>query len=91
MKIIVRCGAGDGGKPCGGKLGTIELEGFPGPEWFRDGNYDRLAWEERHYVCPKHGAMQVHEAELLHLALIAGGRPNRRMIMARSVLRMGDH
>jgi hypothetical protein len=81
VKITVRCGVLDRGKPCGRKIGSIERKGFPGPEWFRDGNYDRLAWEERHYDCPKHGAMQVHEADLLHLAL----KPRRRVIVATSV------
>jgi hypothetical protein len=68
------------------KLGTIEREGFPGPEWFRGGNYEGLRWEERHYTCPKHGPVQVHEADLLHAAL----NPSRRRIMARSVRRLGE-
>jgi hypothetical protein len=58
------------------KLGTIERKEASGP----------LRWEERHYVCPKHGAVQVHEQDLLHAAL----NPSRRRIMARSVLRMGE-
>ena len=68
------------------ELGEIELRGFPGPLWFRDGNFDRLRDEERHYVCDKHGPVQVHEQDLLHAAL----KPKRRRIMARSVLRMGN-
>ena len=64
MKIDVRCRVSDGGKPCRKNIGTIEREGFPGPLWFRGGNYDVLRWEERHYVCPKHGAMQVHDEDL---------------------------
>ena len=87
MKITVRCGVSDGGKSCGNQVGTIQRRGFPGPMWFRDGtDYDGLRWEERHYVCPKHGALQVHDEDLLHRAL----NPERRWILARSVLRMGD-
>jgi hypothetical protein len=66
------------------ELGTIKRRGFP-DLWFRDGDYG-LRWEERHYVCRKHGAMQIHEEDLLRRAL----NPSRRDIMARSVLRMGD-
>jgi hypothetical protein len=50
------------------------------------GNLEALLWEERHYVCPKHGAMQVHEQDLLRLAL----NPSPPVIVARSVLRMGE-
>ena len=82
MKITVRCGVSDGGKPCRRKLGTIERD----TPWFRGGNdYDGLLWEERHYPCPKHGAMQVHDEDLVRRAL----NPSRRWIVARSVLRMG--
>jgi hypothetical protein len=77
VKLPVRCGVLDGGKPCGRKLGTIERDTLPGLP---------LRWEERHYVCPKHGAMQIHEQDLLHRTL----NPSRRVLMARSVLRMGD-
>ena len=87
MKIDVRCGVSDGGKPCRRKVGMIERRGFPGPLWFRSGNdYDGLRWEERHYSCGKHGALQVHDEDLLHRAL----NPGRRWIVARSGLRMGD-
>ena len=60
MKIDVRCGFG-GRKPCGNWVGEIDREGFPGPLWFRGGNYDRLRWEERDYNCDKHGALQVYD------------------------------
>ena len=86
MKIAVLCGVSDGGKPCRRDVGTIEREGFEDPGWFRGGNYDGLRWEERHYVCPKHGALQVHDEDLLRRAL----NPGRPWILARSVLRMGD-
>jgi hypothetical protein len=84
VKIDVRCGVSDGGKPCRNKLGAIEREDLD----FAHGvvTFDRLRWEERHYVCPKHGAMQVLDEDLLHRAL----NPSRRVIVARSVLRMGD-
>ena len=85
MKIDVRCGVLDGGKPCRKIIGTIKRQGFPDP-WFRNGNYDVLRWEERHYVCDKHGPMQVHDEDLLHRAL----NPSRRDIIARSVTKMGD-
>ena len=78
MTITVRCGATDGGKPCGNNVGEIERTGLPE-------NYG-LLWEERHYTCPKHGALQVHEQDLLRLAL----NPLPPVIMARSVLRMGE-
>jgi hypothetical protein len=78
VKLPVRCGVLDGGKPCRAQLGKIDRPGFPGPEWFRDGNYERLRWEERHYVCSKHGAVQVHEEDLLRRAL----NPSRRVILA---------
>jgi hypothetical protein len=68
------------------KLGVIEREGFPGPVWFRNGNYDRLRWEERHWVCPSHGPVQVHESDLLEAAL----KPSRHRIMAQSVRKLGD-
>jgi hypothetical protein len=83
VKLTVRCGAFDGS--CRRELGTIDLKGFP-DHWFRGGNYDRLRDDQRHYVCPKHGAMQIHETDVLHRAL----NPGRPWIMARSVLRMGD-
>ena len=79
MKITVRCGVFDRGKPCGREVGTIRREDLD----FAEGvvNFGRLRWEERHYVCPKHGAMQVHDEDLLHLAL----KPSPPVIMARSV------
>jgi hypothetical protein len=80
VKITVRCGAFDRGKPCGRKLsGTIEREDLD----YAKGvvTFDRLRWEERHYTCPKHGAMQVHDEDLLRLAM----NPSRPVIMARSV------
>ena len=76
MRITVLCGVAD--ESCRRKLGTIQPEGFPGPEWFRGGNYDRLRWDERHYVCPKHGALQIHEEGLLRRSL----NPGRPVIMA---------
>jgi hypothetical protein len=83
VKITVRCGVFDGGKPCRRKLGTIERD----TPWFRSGNdCDGLLWEERHYSGPKHGAMQVHDEDIVRRAL----NPSRRWIVARSVLRMGD-
>jgi hypothetical protein len=80
VKIPVRCGVFDGGRRCARPLGAIERAGFPGPEWFRGGDYDRLEWSERHWICPKHGSVQIHEAELLHEAMKSGRR--RRQIMA---------
>jgi hypothetical protein len=82
VKITVRCGVSDRGKPCGRELGAkIQREGFPGPQWFRDGDYERLRWEERHRTCPKHGAVQVREEDLLRLAL----NPEPPVIMAKLV------
>jgi hypothetical protein len=78
VKLTVRCGVSDGGKPCGHKVGAIDKPGFPGPLWFRGGDYDGLQWEERHYRCPKHGALLVHEEDLLRRAL----NPRRPVIMA---------
>jgi hypothetical protein len=91
VKITIRYGVFDGGKPCGREVGSLDIPGFPGPEWFRGvGDYDRLQWDERHYVCPKHGALQIHEEDLLHKALnpgrpaVAGSRSSPRpVIMAR--------
>ena len=78
MRITVRCGVFDGGKPHGSELGTI----IRGPGWFRGANdYDGLRWEERFYECPKHGALQVHGENLLHAAL----NPDRHVIMATRV------
>jgi hypothetical protein len=48
MKLTVRCGVWDGGKPCRNEVGRIERRGFP-DLWFRGGNYEGLRWEERHY------------------------------------------
>jgi hypothetical protein len=74
LKIDVRCGVFDGGKPCGNSVGTIERDGFPGPQWFKGGNYESLRWEERHYACDKHGDLQIHDEDLLQLAL----KPRKR-------------
>lgn len=84
MKITIRCGAFDGGKPCGNRLGMIEREDLDFARGFV--TFDRLRWEERHYDCLKHGAMQIHDEDLLRLAL----NPSPPVIMARSVLRMGQ-
>jgi hypothetical protein len=47
-------------------VGTI----IRGPGWFRGVNdYDGLRWEERFYECRKHGALQVHDEDLLRRAL----------------------
>jgi len=83
VKIDVRCGFG-GGKPCGNKVGTIPRDDLD----FANGvvTFDRLRWEERHYSCPKHGALQVHDEDLLHPAL----NPGRRDIIARSVTKMSE-
>jgi hypothetical protein len=85
VKITIRCGALDGGKPHGNEVGQIERDGFP-DLWFRGGNYDGLRWEERHHTCPKHGELQIHDEDVLRLAL----NPSPPVIMARSVLRMGE-
>jgi hypothetical protein len=85
VKITVRCGVFDGGKPCRNEVGQIERRGFP-DLWFRGGNYEGLRWEERHYECLKHGELQVHDEDLLRRAL----NLSRRDIIARSVRRMGD-
>ena len=84
MKITIRCGALDGGKPHGNEVGQIEREDLD----YAKGvvTFGRLRWEERHHTCPKHGALQVHEQDLLHLAL----NPSPPVIMARSVLRIGE-
>jgi hypothetical protein len=84
VKITVRCGVSDGGKPCRNNLGAFARDDLD----FDRGvvTFDRLREEERHYVCPKHGAMQVHDEDLLRLAL----NPSPPVVMARSVLRMGD-
>lgn len=76
MKLTVLCGVKD--ESCRSKLGAINVPGFPGPEWYRDGNFERLRWDERHYVCPKHGALMIHEEGLLRRAL----NPGRPVIMA---------
>jgi hypothetical protein len=84
VKITVRCGVLDGGKPCGNDVGTIPR----GDLDFAHGvvTFDRLREEERHYVCDKHRDLQVHDQDLLRLAL----KPNPPVIMARSVRRMGE-
>lgn len=77
MKITVRCGVSDGGKPCGNELGAIPREDLD----FAHGvfTFERLRWEERHYECDKHGPVQVHDEDLLRRAL----NPRRPVIMAR--------
>jgi hypothetical protein len=85
VKITVRCGVLNGGKPCGRRLEPqIEREDLN----FAKGivTFDPLRWQERFYDCPKHGAMQVHDEDLLRLAL----NPSPPVIMTRSVRRMGD-
>lgn len=84
MKITVRCGVLDGGKPHGNDVGTILRDDLD----FAHGvvTFDRLREDERHHVCGKHGALQVHDEDLLHLAL----KPNPPVIMARSVRRIGE-
>ena len=48
MKLTVLCGVKDGGgKTCARKLGAINVPGFPGPKWYRGGNYEGLRWDER--------------------------------------------
>jgi hypothetical protein len=84
VKLTVLCGVSDGGEPCRKEIGAIWLEGFP-DHWFRGGNFDPLSSEERHHRCPKHGAMQIHEEDLLRRAL----NPGRLVIMARSPRQMG--
>jgi hypothetical protein len=83
VKITVRCRVPDGGRPCGKEVGTIDRPGFSGSEWYRD---SRLRWEERHHVCPKHGALQVHEEDMLRLTL----NPDPPVIMAPRSGRIGD-
>jgi hypothetical protein len=78
MKITIRCGVSDGGKPHGQKIGEIDRPGFPGPRWFRGGDYDGLRLAERQHACPKHGAVYIHNEDLLRLAL----KPNPPVIMA---------
>lgn len=84
MKITVRCGVLDGGKPCGNELGAITREDLD----FAHGvfTFAPLRWEERHYVCDKHRGLQIHDQDLTHLAL----NPSPPVIMARSVRRMGE-
>lgn len=79
MKITVRCGVLDRGKPHGREIGAFSREDLD----FARGvfTFEMLRWEERHYTCPKHGAMQVHDEDLLRLAL----KPSPPVIMARSV------
>jgi hypothetical protein len=77
VKITVRCGVLDGGKPCGKELGAIEREDLD----FANGvfTFERLRWDERFYRCLKHGPLQIHDEDLLHRAL----NPRRPVIMAR--------
>jgi hypothetical protein len=79
VKITVRCGVLDRGKPCGREVGTIKRKDLD----FAEGRFtfDELRWEERHSTCDKHGAMQVHDEDLSRLAL----KPSPPVIMARSV------
>lgn len=78
MKLHVHCGVLYRGKPHGVELRTIDVPGFPGDEWYRGGNYERLRWEDRFYNCPKHGTLQIHEADLLHRAL----NPRKPVLLA---------
>lgn len=89
MKLPVRCGVLDGGRRHMAPLGDIDRPGFPGPKWYRNGDYQRLRGEERDYVCPKHGAVQIHEEDILHEALKPGPPRRRHVILARSV-RLND-
>lgn len=84
MKITVRCGVLDGGKPHSKEIGHIERDDLD----FANGvvTFDRLREEERHYVCDKHRELQIHDEDVLRLAL----NPSPPVIMARSVLRMGE-
>jgi hypothetical protein len=85
VKLWVRCGELDGGKQCGLELDTIDVPGFPGPVWFRGGNYERLRPEERFFECPQHGPVQIHETDLLNRSLKTGRdavRAKRRVLMA---------
>jgi hypothetical protein len=86
MRLTVRCGVTDGGRPCGNELGTIDRPGFPGAEWWRGGNYDRLTWEERFWECPSHGTVELDDSELRIRALKMGRdatRTKRRVVMAK--------
>lgn len=83
MKIDIRCGMSDGGGPHGKELGAIQRQDLD----FAAGRFtfQRLRWDERDYTCDKHGALQIHDEDLLRLAL----KPRKRYsIMARSVRRM---
>jgi hypothetical protein len=84
VKITVRCGAFDGGKPCGNKVGAFARDDLD----FARGvvTFDRLREGERYYDCPDHGKLQIHNEDVLRLAL----NPSPPVIMARSVLRMGQ-
>ena len=84
MRLDVRCGVLDGGKPCSNKVGAIKRRDLD----FAHGvvSFDPLRWEERFYSCPKHGALQIHDQNLSYRAL----NPSRRDIIARSVRRLGD-
>lgn len=78
MRLHVRCGVMDRGKPHGIELGEpIDVPGFP-DQWYRAGNYERLRWENRFWNCPKHGALQIHEADLLRRAL----NPRKPVLLA---------
>ena len=65
----------DGGRPHGRELGTIERDD---PWWRGSNDFDRLRWEERFYTCPKHRELQIHDEDLLRLAL----NPRPPVIMA---------
>jgi hypothetical protein len=88
MKLPVVCGIKDGGKTCFVELGVIDLPGFPSSSWYQDGRYQRLKWDERDYDCPKHGALQIHEVDVLHEALRPGPPRRNRVLLARPPVRV---
>ena len=71
MKITIRCGVFDGGKPHGKELGAIKRQDLD----LAEGRvtFDRLRWEERLYKCPDHGAMQIHDEYALDAASEVNG------------------
>jgi hypothetical protein len=91
VKLPVVCGVKDGaGKTCMKDLGEIDLPGFPSSSWYRNGEYQRLRWDERDYDCPKHGAVQIHEVDVLHEALRPGPPRRQRVLRAKRPVRVVD-